>query len=595
MAKKERSQKVDKHSDLAKIRHSASHILAEAVLKLFPDTKLAFGPATEEGYYYDFDFAAPITESDLARIETEMNHILAEGRSFVQSHKSIEDSKTWANEISQPYKLEQIDELSEQGESEMSFFASVHDGNEKFIDLCSGPHVENSSAIGAIKILSLAGAYWRGDEKNKQLSRIYGTAFATQAEMDEHLAMLEEAKKRDHRKLGRELDLFTFSDLVGSGLPLFTPKGTLMRELIVQKIQGLQAAHGYQRVTIPHITKKDLYETSGHWAKFKDDLFHVHGKSDIEFVMKPMNCPHHTQLFASKPRSYRDLPVRYMETTMVYRDEQQGELLGLSRVRSISQDDGHVFCTIDQVEQEARNIVDVIKQFYTDLGMFGEGKYWVSLSVRDAATPEKYLGNDADWDKAEQMLDNVAKAEGLDYQRIEGEAAFYGPKLDFMFRDSLGREWQLGTCQVDFVQPERFDLQYTDNEGNTQRPVMIHRAIAGSLERFMSIIIEHFAGAFPLWLAPEQVRVLTIGDQFGDYAHDVASKLVAAGLRAELDNTNESIGKKIREAQLQKIPYMLVIGGKEVEANAVAVRSRDGVDMGVMSVDELIAKLGNEG
>ncbi|MEZ4210269.1 MAG: threonine--tRNA ligase [Patescibacteria group bacterium] len=590
MAKKERNSKVDKHSELSKIRHSASHILAEAVQRLFPKTKLAFGPATDDGFYYDFEFETPITDADLAKLEKEMDAILKAGRKFEQSSKSVAEAKAWAEEANQPYKLEQINELAEQGETELSFYTSG-----PFMDLCSGPHVEEASSIGAIKLLSLAGAYWKGDENNKQLTRIYGTAYATKEELAAYLEMLEEAKKRDHRKLGKELDLYTFSDLVGPGLPLFTPKGTMIRELVVQKIQGLQADYGYQRVTIPHITKKDLYETSGHWAKFKDDLFHVSGKSKTEFVMKPMNCPHHTQIFASKPRSYKELPLRFMETTMVYRDEQPGELMGLSRVRSISQDDGHVFCTLEQAEQEVINIVKVIKSFYSDLGMFNEGQYRVSLSVRDPQTPEKYLGEDANWNKAEEMLESVAKSENLDYERVEGEAAFYGPKLDFMFKDSLGREWQLGTAQIDFVMPERFDLQFTDSDGENKHPVMIHRAIAGSLERFMAIMIEHFAGAFPLWLSPEQVRVMTINESFLDYANEVADKLKMAGYRVQVDGENNSIGKKIRGAQLEKVPYMLIIGEKEASDKVVAVRLRDGSDMGTMSVEELVNKLGEDG
>ena len=589
MAKQNRNVKVDKQSDLAKIRHSASHILAEAVLNLYPNTKLAFGPATDEGFYYDFEFVSPISDADLEKLEAEMRKIIKEGRSFVQSDKSAAEASAWAKEADQPYKQEQIGELVDRGEATLSFYTSG-----PFMDLCSGPHVEDSSAIGAIKLLSLAGAYWKGDEKNQQLTRIYGTAFATQEELDTYLAMLEEAKKRDHRKLGQELDLFTFSDLVGAGLPLFTPKGTLMRELIVDKIQKLQAEYGYQRVTIPHITKKDLYETSGHWDKFKEDLFHVRGKSEQEFVMKPMNCPHHTQLYASKPRSYRDLPIRFMETTMVYRDEQQGELLGLARVRSISQDDGHVFCTLQQTEEEVRNIVRVIKSFYADLGMLNEGDYWVSLSVRDPQAPDKYLGDPKNWEVAEKMLESVATVEELDYRRIEGEAAFYGPKLDFMFKDSLGRERQLGTAQVDFVMPERFGLEYIDTDGMAKRPVMIHRAIAGSLERFMAIMIEHFAGRFPLWLSPVQIAVLPVGEVHGDYAAEVYQKLREAGMRAELVLAEESLGKRIRGLEMQKVPYMLIVGDQEKLDGNVAVRSRDKDDLGKMAVSEFIELAHNE-
>ena len=452
--------------------------------------------------------------------------------------------------------------------------------------------MEDTSEINvdAFEISHTAGAYWRGDEKNQMLTRIYGVAFATKEELETYKKMKEEATKRDHRKLGKELGLFAFSDLVGSGLPLFTPKGTLMRDLIVEKIQNLQKDFGYERVTIPHITKKELYETSGHWEKFKEDLFHVRGRGETEFVMKPMNCPHHTQIYASTQRSYKELPIRYMETTMVYRDEQQGELLGLSRVRSITQDDAHVFCRIDQVESEVTNIIKVIKSFYTDLGMFEEGRYWVSLSVRDLENKEKYLGDDAHWSTAEEMLEKAAQKENLNYKRVEGEAAFYGPKLDFIFKDSLDREWQLGTVQLDFVMPERFGLSYIAEDGSKQMPVMIHRAVAGSLERFMSIIIEHFGGAFPSWLSPVQVVVLPVGGAHKEYAESVVKELKEQGLRATLDERDESLGKRIRDTKISKVPYLLVVGDKEVESHTVTAESREG-SLGAMSIPDFISKL----
>jgi threonyl-tRNA synthetase len=426
------------------------------------------------------------------------------------------------------------------------------------------------------------------------LTRIYGVAYDTKEELEAYEEQMRQAKARDHRKIGKELDLFTFSELVGPGLPLFTPNGTLMRDLIVDKIMNIQAKYGYSKVTIPHITKSDLYKTSGHWEKFGDELFKVKGQSDAEFVMKPMNCPHHTQIFDSKPRSYKELPIRYAETTMVYRDEQAGELIGLGRVRSITQDDGHVFCTFDQIDQEVENIVHVIKEFYQSLDMYQEGKFWVSLSVSDPNEPEKYLGDAENWKKAEEMLENVAKRLELPYKRIEGEAAFYGPKLDFMFYDAIGRERQLATAQLDFVMPERFGLEYTDNEGNKQRPVMIHRAIAGSLERFMAIMIEHFAGNFPLWLSPAQIAVIPVAEVHNEYAQMIHDALTEAGFRTDIDTSNESMGKKIRAAKTAKLPYFVVIGDKEVESNTVTVESRNTGDSTSLSLQDFLMKLNSE-
>ncbi len=572
-------------------RHSAAHILAMAVLDLHPDAKFGIGPVIDDGFYYDFETKESITEDELKKIEKKMKKLISQNIDFEKSELDIDDAKAKFEADDQKYKVEIIEDLEVEGEKTISIYKS-----KDFEDLCRGPHVKNSKEINAkaLKITRLAGAYWKSDENREQLTRVYGVLFETKEELAEYNQRLVEAKKRDHRKLGKELDLFTFSDLVGSGLPLFTPKGTLLRDTIVDKIQMLQAKHGYQKVTIPHITKKELYETSGHWEKFGDELFKVKGQSDQEFVMKPMNCPHHTQIYASTPRSYKDLPVRYMETTMVYRDEQAGELLGLSRVRSISQDDGHVFCTPEQIEPEVRNIVEVIREFYTSLGMFDEGKYWVSVSVRDSKTPKKYLGDSNDWDKAEQILEDIAKKEGFDYKRVEGEAAFYGPKLDFMFTDAIGREWQLATAQLDFVMPERFELEYVDEHGEKQTPVMIHRAIAGSLERFLSVIIEHFAGAFPLWLSPVQAVVIPISDKFNDYGQSVVERLQAEGFRIELDNDSETLGKRIRVAQKARIPYMLVVGEKEVTDNTVSVRGRDNGDEGVIDIDKFIEKIKQE-
>jgi threonyl-tRNA synthetase len=574
--------------DIEKKRHSAAHLLAMAVREIHPDAKFGVGPVIEDGFYYDIRTSEPITENDLKKIEKKMKKLISQNIAFEKKDITIDAARKKFTECGQNYKVELINDLEKEGDDNVSVYTS-----KDFDDLCCGPHIASSAQINAkaLKITHLAGAYWKGDENRDQLTRIYGVLFETKEELDAHLTKIEEAKKRDHRKIGKELDLFTFSDLVGAGLPLFTPKGTLLRDLIIDKIQGFQSEFGYKKVTIPHITKKELYEKSGHWEKFGDELFKVTGKSEQEFVMKPMNCPHHTQIYAAQKRSYRDLPIRFMEATMVYRDEQAGELLGLSRVRSISQDDGHVFCTQNQIEQEVRNIVTVIRQFYESLEMFTEGNYWVSVSVRDPHTPEKYLGDTKNWTDAEAILENIAKKENLKYERIEGEAAFYGPKLDFMFKDAIGREWQLATAQLDFVMPKRFDLTYTDENGEKQTPVMLHRAIAGSLERFLSVIIEHFAGAFPFWLSPVQVAVIPVSDKFTTYGQKVVDQFTQAGIRTQLSVESETLGKRIRTAQKEKVPYMLIVGEKEMNDETVAVRTRENGDEGTEKVRDLIKKL----
>lgn len=571
-------------------RHTLAHLLAAAVLEQYPHAKLTLGPAIDTGFYYDLDFAGgeTPTEENLKDIQKSMKKLLNKWTEFTHEEMSAEVARThFANN---EYKLELIEEIAARGEKITLYTCGG------FTDLCRGGHCEHPNKelnADAFKLDKIAGAYWRGDEKKPMLTRIYGLAFETKEDLDAYLTQLEEAKARDHRKIGKELDLFTFSELVGPGLPLFTPRGTLMRDLIVEKIMRIQAKYGYAKVTIPHITKSDLYKTSGHWEKFGDELFKVKGQSDVEFVMKPMNCPHHTQIYDSKPRSYKELPIRYAETTMVYRDEQAGELIGLGRVRSITQDDGHVFCTVEQIDQEVENIVKVIKEFYTSLGMYAEGKFWVSLSIRDPKTPEKFLGDPQNWDTAEGMLESVAQRLNLPYKRVEGEAAFYGPKLDFMFKDALGRERQLATAQLDFVMPSRFSLSYTDKDGTKKTPVMIHRAIAGSLERFMSIMIEHFAGNFPLWLCPTQIAVIPVGEMHSAYARTVADTLLAAGFRINFDASDDGMGKKIRAAKKDKLPYFIVIGDKEVESKTLTVESRDGAAE-VLTIEALIEKLKNE-
>lgn len=572
-------------------RHTLAHLLAAVVVEKYPHAKLTLGPAIDTGFYYDIDFSDGETpgDGDLKDLQKGMKKTMNKWTEF--THEEVSADKAREIFAGNEFKLELINEIEAKGEQITLYTCGG------FTDLCRGGHSENPKeeiATDAFKLDKIAGAYWRGDEKNPMLTRIYGIAFDTKEELEAYENQMEEAKARDHRKIGKELDLFTFSDLVGSGLPLFTPNGTLMRDLIVEKIMKIQSKYGYKKVTIPHITKSDLYKTSGHWEKFGDELFKVKGQSDAEFVMKPMNCPHHTQIFDAQPRSYKELPIRYAETTMVYRDEQAGELIGLGRVRSITQDDGHVFCTVDQIDKEVENIVLVIKEFYQSLGMYEEGKFWVSLSVSDPNEPEKYLGDKSNWDKAETMLEDVAKRLELPYKRVEGEAAFYGPKLDFMFFDAIGRERQLGTAQLDFVMPDRFGLSYVDNEGNKQTPVMIHRAIAGSLERFMSIMIEHFAGNFPLWLCPTQIAIIPVAEVHNEYAKKINTALTEKGFRVDLDTSSESMGKKIRQAKKMKLPYFIVIGDKDIESNTVTLESRDSGESISISLDELLVKLSEE-
>jgi threonyl-tRNA synthetase len=477
-------------------------------------------------------------------------------------------------------------------ETRLSFYKNINQTwAESFCDMCRWPHVEKTMEIdeNSFKLIRIAWAYWLWDEKNKQLTRIYAFAYDTKEELDTHLKMLEEAKRRDHRIIWAKLKLFTFSDLVWSGLPLFTPEWAFMRNAIETEIMSIQSKYWFQKVHIPHITKKDLYETSWHRNKYKDDLFHVRWKSDTEFVMKPMNCPHHSQIYASQSWSYRDLPIRYAETTTCYRDEQQWELLWLSRVRALTQDDWHIFCRIDQVWSEARNLVKVIREFYSKLGMFEEWKFYVSLSVRDSKDLSKYMWKEENWEKAESFLEEVAKSENLPYKRIEWEAAFYWPKLDFIFKDAIGREWQLATIQIDFVQPENFKLEFTNNEWQKERPVMIHRAIAWSLERFMSVIIEHFAWIFPLWLAPRQVIVVPVWEAFMDYAKKVEDRLKAEWIRVSADYSSDWLNKKVRNAEQKYINYILVVWEQEQTNNTVSIRNYKTKEQSVESLD-LFAK-----
>lgn len=572
---------------LDNIHHSLAHLLAMAVLEEDPKAKLAIGPTIENGFYYDFELSNDykISPEHLKGLEKKIKHYIKQNIEF----KYIDMPEKEAREKfkNKPYKLELIDEILKRGEK-ISFYQSGD-----FVDLCGGGHIKSTNEINpnAFKLTKIAGAYWRGDEKNTMLTRIYGVAFENKDKLDEYIKMQEEAEKRDHRKLGRELDLFTFSPLVGTGLPLFTPKGVVIRTELYNALLKISKKYDVQQVETPHIAKRRLYETSGHAEKFGEELFKVIGHYD-EFVIKPVNCPHTTQIYASRPRSYRDLPLRYVESTMMYRDEKPGEIGGLTRVRSITVDDGHIFCTTEQIKDEAKNIASIIEEFYSGLGMYG--KHWVALSVRDPENHDKYIGEEKDWDKAESMLQELSDELKLDAKRAPGEAALYGPKLDYVFKDSLGREWQLATIQIDFSMPKRFELTYTDKKGTPQTPAMIHRAILGSYERFMAILIEHFAGAFPLWLSPVQVKVLSISDAHKKYAEEVFNKLKENDIRAEFDDSNETLGKKIRGGKIEKVPYMLVIGGKEVEGKNVTVESRDKGNQGALGIEELMEKLKSE-
>jgi threonyl-tRNA synthetase len=578
-------------------RHSAAHVMAAAVKRLFPDVKLGVGPVIEYGFYYDIDIGRPVTNDDLKKIDKEMRAIVKENPAFTKEELDLDDAIKLFRETGQDYKVELLLDLKNKGTTKVTAEEAQDVDPQnidrvtlyrtgEFTDLCRGPHVTEAKDIGVWKLHKVAGAYWRGDAANPQMQRIYGLCFHTKDELAAHLHMLEEAEKRDHRKIGAELDLFTFSPLVGSGLPLFTAKGVVLREEITKFIWELMQPQGYERVWIPHITKSDLYKTSGHWEKFEDDLFHVTSKkTHDEFVLKPMNCPHHTQIYASKPRSYRDLPIRMSEVTTVYRDENTGQLQGLTRVRSITQDDAHVFCRLDQVEDEVLNIYRIIEAFYKGFGMPLER---IQLSVRDLDQPEKYLGDDAVWTEAEATLARVMEGVGREVEVGEGEAAFYGPKLDFMAKDAIGREHQLATIQLDFIQPERFSLEYADANGEKQRPVMIHRAVLGSVERFLGIAIEHFAGRFPLWLAPVQATLLPVADRHVEFAKTLADEWKAAGLRVHVDETTESVGKKIRLAEKLKTPRMIVIGDQEVGGGNLQIRVSGEEDQREQSAEDFL-------
>ncbi len=604
------------HSDQAEqlhaMRHSLAHIMATAVRGLWPDAKFGVGPVVENGFYYDVDLGeAKVSEEDFGRIEAGMQAIIQSNVPFERFELPIDEAIKWAQESAQPYKEELLNDLKRAGTTvakdlNADELGTIADGdaqvetvsfyrNGDFVDLCRGPHVASTGQVGAFKLQRVGGVYWRGKDSNPQMQRIYGVAFQAPKELRVYLDMLAEAHKRDHRKLGQELDLFVFSDMVGSGLPLFTPRGTVIRDELAAFTNHMRMMYGFQKVWTPHITKKDLYEASGHWAKFGDELFLVKSQeTKDELVMKPMNCPHHTRIYESQPRSYRDMPVRYMETATIYRDEKTGELGGLNRVRAVTQDDSHVFCRQDQIETEMNNLLACANELYETVGM----ALRVRLSYRDDS--DAYLGAPELWEAAQSQLKNAVIANEISYFEQTGEAAFYGPKIDFMATDAIGREHQVATVQLDFVQPERFGLEYTAEDGSKQTPVMIHCALLGSVERFMAVYIEHTAGKFPVWTAPEQIRVISVNQEqvTVNFTEEIFKAARRLGLRLGIDNSNESVGKKIRAAELAKIPYTIVVGEKEIESLEVMPRIR--ADMAVhegaptIGINEFLKTVSNE-
>jgi threonyl-tRNA synthetase len=564
--------------------HSSAHLMAEAIEALYPGTKFGIGPAIESGYYYDIDLGGrPFGEAELAAVEKKMIELARTNEVFERREVSKAEALDYFRKKDDPYKLELIDGLQD---GKITFYTQ---GN--FTDLCRGPHIPNTGFIKAVKLLNVAGAYWRGNEKNKMLTRIYGITFPKQKELEEYVHLIEEAKKRDHRKLGKELELFAFSENVGMGLPLWLPKGTIVRERLEQFMRKAQIKAGYDPVVTPHIGSKQLYITSGHYEKYGKDSFQPIRTPDEgeEFLLKPMNCPHHCEIYKVKPRSYKDLPIRLAEFGTVYRYEQSGELHGLTRVRGFTQDDAHIFCRPDQVKDEFIKVIDLVLHVFKSLGF---ENYTAQVSLRDKSDRAKYIGADDRWDLAEKQIQEAADERGLITVAVEGEAAFYGPKLDFMVKDALGRQWQLGTIQVDYILPERFELEYVGSDNQKHRPVMIHRAPFGSIERFVAVLIEHCAGNFPLWLAPDQIAVLPISERFNDYAQEVIDTLKSRDVRGFLDDRDEKITRKIRDAEVKKVPFMLIVGEKEVASRSVSVRRHGAADQGSVGLDEFVIQYG---
>lgn len=566
--------------------HSSAHLMAEALQEIYPDTKFAIGPPIDNGFYYDIDLGdKKISDEDLVLIEKKMREHASKKEQFSRKEISKKDAIEYFTGKQDPYKLELIDGLQD---GNITFYTQGD-----FTDLCRGPHIPNTGFIKAVKLTNIAGAYWRGDEKNKMLTRIYGITFPAQKELEEYLHLLEEAKKRDHRKLGKELELFAFSEKVGAGLPLWLPKGAMLRQRLQDFLQKAQIESGYLPVITPHIGNVNLYKTSGHYEKYGKDSFQPikTPHEGEEFLLKPMNCPHHCEIYKTSPKSYKDLPVRLAEFGTVYRYEQAGELHGLTRVRGFTQDDAHLFCRPDQVKDEFKKVIDLVLYVFNSLGF---KDFTAQVSLRDKDDRSKYIGDEKNWDIAEEAIREAAAEKGLTTVEEYGEAAFYGPKLDFMVKDALGRSWQLGTIQVDYNLPERFELEYIDSDNSRKRPVMIHRAPFGSMERFVAVLLEHCAGKLPLWLVPTQVKILPISDKFSEYAHEVLAQLKQKDIRAEVDDRNEKIGKKIRDTELAKIPYMLIVGEKEVESKTVGVRKQSIGDLGAKRVDEFIQTIQDE-
>lgn len=562
--------------------HSSAHLLAEALESLYPGTKFGIGPPIENGFYYDVDFGDYfISEADLAAIEQKMLELARQNNAYSRQEISKADALAYFTQKNDPYKIELINELED---GKITFY---HQGN--FTDLCRGPHIPSTGFIKAVKLLNIAGAYWRGSEKNKQLTRLYGVTYPKQAQLDEHLHLLEEAEKRDHRRLGKELEIYLITPKIGGGLPVWLPNGTLLRRTLEDFLRRQQLKRGYQEVITPHIGNLELYKTSGHYPYYAESQFAPMQVDEEEYMLKPMNCPHHHQIYASKPRSYRDLPLRIAEFGTVYRYEQSGELNGLSRVRGFTQDDAHIYCTVEQLKDEIKQVISLTQYVFATFGM----EVSTRLSFRDE-NDAKYGGDAELWERAQAEIKSVADEVQLDYFIGLGEAAFYGPKIDFIVKDALGRKWQLGTVQVDYVMPERFQLEYTNAEGTKSRPVIIHRAPFGSMERFISILIEHYAGNFPTWLAPQQVAILPISEKFGDFAQNISNQLKTQGIRAVLDERNEKIGKKIRDAEIKKVPYMLILGEKEAESGQLSVRKHGQGDVGTMNTADFARLLLSE-
>ncbi len=568
---------------LQELRHSTAHVMATAVLRLFPDAKLDIGPPTDSGFYYDFDLEHRLTPEDLEKIEAEMKRVIEENQRFQRFELSRDEAKDLLNQKDQPYKIERLGDIPE--DEAISFYQ-----NGEFVDLCAGTHVDSTGKIPAFKLLNVAGAYYRGDENNKQLQRVYGTAFFSQKELKRFLHQREEAAKRDHRKLGHELRLFRIEPMVGTGLPIMLPRGGTMRAELERLIGEKLAEYDYERVYTPHIGSIELYKTSGHFPFYAHSMYEPINIEEKQFLLKPMNCPMHIQVYASEPRSYRDLPQRYAEFGTVYRHEQSGELNGLVRVRGFTQDDGHIFCTPEQLKEEFKKCLKMVQEV---MGLF-EIRTQCRVSLRDPDDKDKYVGEDSLWQPAEQCIEEVVNELELDHTIGHGEAAFYGPKLDFMALDVLGRKWQIGTIQVDFSLPQRFELEYTGSDGKAHRPVMVHRAIFGSIERYMGLLIEHFNGSFPVWLAPEQIRLLPISEDQLPYADEIAARCKEMSLRAHVDRHDEKIGAKIRRARLDRIPYLAVVGKKEVENGTIALRSRQYGEEGSYAVGEFLDRVSQE-